>query len=223
MLQHGSYTLLIDSCYDREQFPTIEEAIEWTWASTTEECEAVKFVLRKFFVLEDGVYIQKRIQEEINEYKGKAKINKRIAIEREANRKGNNTNREENNTNRERPDNEPPPNHKPITINHKPILKACVELISTTPAVVELPLNKKGEYHPVTQIDIDELSALYPAVDVLQQLRSMIGWLNACPEKRKTKSGVKRFINSWLSKEQNKGGIRFAPDQQQEKQRKVLN
>ena len=27
MLQHGSYTLLIDACYDREQFPTLEEAI----------------------------------------------------------------------------------------------------------------------------------------------------------------------------------------------------
>jgi hypothetical protein len=56
MLQHGAYTLLIDACYDREVFPTLEEAIEWTWASTTEEIEAVTFVLRKFFVLENGIY-----------------------------------------------------------------------------------------------------------------------------------------------------------------------
>lgn len=68
MLQHGAYTLLIDSCYDREQFPTLEDAIEWTWASTTEEIEAVKFVLSKFFTLKDAVYVQKRIQEEIAEY-----------------------------------------------------------------------------------------------------------------------------------------------------------
>jgi uncharacterized protein YdaU (DUF1376 family) len=27
MLQHGAYTLLIDSCYDREKFPTLEQAI----------------------------------------------------------------------------------------------------------------------------------------------------------------------------------------------------
>lgn len=68
ILQHGVYNLLIDACYDREKFPTLEEAIDWTWAGTTEEIEAVKFVLSKFFKLENGVYVQGRIQEEIAEY-----------------------------------------------------------------------------------------------------------------------------------------------------------
>jgi uncharacterized protein YdaU (DUF1376 family) len=113
MLQHGSYTLLIDACYDREQFPTKEEAIEWTWASTTAEIEAVEFVLRKFFTLEDGVYVQKRIQEEIAEYHLKADTNKRIANERETKRKEKRTNRT--------PDvNEPPPNQEPLTKNQEP-------------------------------------------------------------------------------------------------------
>ena len=120
MLQHGSYTLLIDACYDREQFPTLEEAIEWTWASTTEEIEAVTFVLRKFFTLENGIYIQKRIQEEINEYHGKAETNRRIAIERETKRKENITNRAKENTNRVPGVNEPSPNHKPLTNNQEP-------------------------------------------------------------------------------------------------------
>ena len=66
MLQHGAYTLLMDTCYDREQFPTLEQAIEWTWASTTEEIEAVKFVLRKFVTIESGVYVDERISVEIN-------------------------------------------------------------------------------------------------------------------------------------------------------------
>lgn len=114
MLQHGSYTLLIDACYDREQFPTLEDAIEWTWASSQQEIEAVEFVLRKFFVLENGVYIQKRIQEELAAYAGKAKTNKRIAEERE-------TKRKEEITNRAPVVNEPPPNHKPLTNNHKPL------------------------------------------------------------------------------------------------------
>lgn len=70
ILQHGVYNLLIDACYDRERFPTLEEAIDWTWAGTTEEVEAVKFVLSKFFTLENGVYVQGRIQEEIQEYRG---------------------------------------------------------------------------------------------------------------------------------------------------------
>ena len=43
ILQHGVYNLLIDACYDRETFPTLEEAIDWVWAASPEEIEAVKF------------------------------------------------------------------------------------------------------------------------------------------------------------------------------------
>lgn len=56
MLQHGAYTLLMDACYDRERFPTLEDAIDWCWASSDEEIAAVKFVLGKFFVLENVRY-----------------------------------------------------------------------------------------------------------------------------------------------------------------------
>lgn len=113
MLQHGAYTLLIDACYDREQFPTLEEAIEWTWASTTEEVEAVSFVLRKFFTLDGDWYVQSRIAEEISAYHEKAETNKRIANEREAKRKGNSTKREQS-------VNEAPPNQEPRTTNQEP-------------------------------------------------------------------------------------------------------
>lgn len=112
MLQHGAYTLLIDSCYDRETFPAIEQAIEWAWASTEAEIEAVKFVLSRFFVLgEDGRYVQDRIQEELDQFHKNSETNKRIAIERETKRKTDSTNRVQ-------VVNEPPPNHKPITKNH---------------------------------------------------------------------------------------------------------
>jgi uncharacterized protein YdaU (DUF1376 family) len=112
MLQHGAYTLLIDSCYDREVFPTLEQAIDWTWASTEQEIEAVKFVLSRFFKLgEDGQYVQDRILAELLEYHQKADTNKRIAVERE-------TKRKQISTNREQVVNEAPPNHKPLTINH---------------------------------------------------------------------------------------------------------
>jgi uncharacterized protein YdaU (DUF1376 family) len=114
MLQHGSYTLLIDSCYDRERFPTFDEAIEWTWASTNEEIEAVTFILRKFFTLENGLYIQNHIKEDLDDFHAKAATNQRIALDREAKRK-------KNNTNRVPVVNEPPPNHKPRTINQEPL------------------------------------------------------------------------------------------------------
>ena len=118
MLQHGSYTLLIDACYDREHFPTRDEAIDWTWASSTAEIEAVDFVLSKFFTLEDGRYVQKRIQEEIAAYHATSETNKRIAIEREAKRN-------DPSTKRARVVNEATPNHKPLTINQEPLVKAA--------------------------------------------------------------------------------------------------
>jgi uncharacterized protein YdaU (DUF1376 family) len=115
MLQHGAYTLLIDSCYDRETFPTLEQAIEWTWASSEAEIDAVKFVLSRFFALDkDGCYVQDRILQELLQYHANADINKRIAIEREAKRKNKSTNREQG-------VDEPTPNHKPLTINQEPI------------------------------------------------------------------------------------------------------
>ena len=35
----------------------------------------------------------------------------------------------------------------------------------------------------------------------------MRGWLMANPDRRKTKRGISRFINNWLSREQDKGRI----------------
>ena len=73
------------------------------------------------------------------------------------------------------------------------------------PPVITLQLNT-GEEWPILKRDIEEWSALYPAIDVMQCLRNMRGWLSANPEKRKTQRGIKRFITNWLQKEQDKGG-----------------
>ncbi|WP_219908966.1 YdaU family protein [Nitrosomonas ureae] len=117
MLEHGAYTLLIHSCYDRERFPTLEEALEWCWVRTPEEEAAVKFVLSKFFDLVDGVYYQNRIQEEISKYHENASTNKRIATEREEKRRNRTRTVHEPCSSV----NEPPPNQEPRTINQEPL------------------------------------------------------------------------------------------------------
>lgn len=94
MLQHGAYTMLMDACYDRETFPTIEQAIDWCWASTNEEIDAVKFVLSKFFTDHDGTFKQAHITETLDKYHTNAAINKAIALEREAKRRTKSTKRE---------------------------------------------------------------------------------------------------------------------------------
>lgn len=87
MLEHGAYTLLMDTCYDRERFPTRDEAIDWCWARSAEEIAAVEFVLNRFFVLVDGRYTQERIAEEIESFYQKSEKNKQIALDREARRR----------------------------------------------------------------------------------------------------------------------------------------
>lgn len=73
------------------------------------------------------------------------------------------------------------------------------------PPVITLLLNT-GQEFGITSTDIISWEALYPAVDVLQELRAMKGWCEANPKKRKTASGIKRFVNGWLAKVQNQGG-----------------
>ena len=60
--------------------------------------------------------------------------------------------------------------------------------------------------HSIYEAEIQEWSNLYPSVNIGQELNNMRGWLNANPTKKKTKTGINKFINSWLSRQQNKGG-----------------
>lgn len=72
-----------------------------------------------------------------------------------------------------------------------------------SPQVVSLTLNDGSDYG-ITQDQIDKWVPLYPAVDVIQELRAMKGWLDSNPKKRKTKTGILRFVNGWLSRAQDK-------------------
>ena len=82
----------------------------------------------------------------------------------------------------------------------------CSELLTEASElpVETIPLNDGTDY-PVYRREADEYARLYPAVDVVQELRKMRGWCMAHPARRKTRRGVKGFINTWLSREQDKG------------------
>ena len=77
---------------------------------------------------------------------------------------------------------------------------------------IRLELNDNSLFH-IFDDDLVKWRDLYPAVNVEQELRNMVGWIDGNPTKRKTKSGIKKFINSWLSKEQDQGGRRQMPGQ----------
>jgi hypothetical protein len=63
----------------------------------------------------------------------------------------------------------------------------------------------------ITVEQAQEWAKDFPAVDVLQALRSMRAWLMANPTKRKTARGIPAFVVRWLAKEQNNPKSRAAP------------
>lgn len=71
---------------------------------------------------------------------------------------------------------------------------------------VEIPTNKSDEMFPVYYSYVSKMQALYPAVDVESEIRRATAWCISNPKNRKTKSGINRFLNSWLSRAQNNAG-----------------
>lgn len=70
---------------------------------------------------------------------------------------------------------------------------------------ISLPLNDHSFYI----VPVEKIAAwrkIYPAVDVEQELRRMLAWLDANPDKGRDRNSIMSFINRWLAKEQDKGG-----------------
>lgn len=83
---------------------------------------------------------------------------------------------------------------------------------SPDPSGVELPLVDKT-FYSVPKTKVAKWSEAYPAVDVMSELKKMASWLDANPTRRKTRRGIDRFINAWLSREQDRG-YKGTPGQQ---------
>ncbi len=78
---------------------------------------------------------------------------------------------------------------------------------SESPVMV-FPTNKKTEPYYFYQRDIDEFKDIYPAVDVMYQLKRMRAWLTDHPKNRKTAKGVMKFVHGWLAREQDKNSFK---------------
>lgn len=81
-----------------------------------------------------------------------------------------------------------------------------------SPVAVSFLLND-GKDFEITEAQVREFAELYPAIDVLQQLRAIKAWTISNPKNRKTRSGAMRFVNSWLSRAQNQAPTKPAATQ----------
>ena len=69
-------------------------------------------------------------------------------------------------------------------------------------AAAALPLSEGGDY-VASPGQVREWAALYPQLDVPQQLRSMRAWLLAHPDKRRGRGAMAGFVAAWLKRELN--------------------
>jgi hypothetical protein len=69
--------------------------------------------------------------------------------------------------------------------------------------VEAVPLNDGTDWLP-TLTEYEEYKRLYASVNVANEFKKIRAWCLSNPAKRKTKNGVKRFVNAWLAREQDK-------------------
>lgn len=82
--EHGAYRLLIDEAYSSENGVAADEVYAISCAHSAAERKNTDRVLAKFFTIRDGRYYQKRIDEEVETYRGKsakAKVAAQLSVE----------------------------------------------------------------------------------------------------------------------------------------------
>lgn len=68
---------------------------------------------------------------------------------------------------------------------------------------------KTGENWEPEEADVLSWQQAYKGIDIFSELDAMACWCEANPSKRKTKKGIKRFVNAWLQRANQKGGSPF--------------
>lgn len=86
---------------------------------------------------------------------------------------------------------------------------------------IDMPLNT-GKAYWITHADIEVLQDLYQAIDVKQELKSIKAWLLANPKRRKTNTGINRFINAWLKRAHDKAIPGYLAKEQSEPERRRM-
>ena len=230
-VERSVYRDSIELYYDTEQ-PLPGD--DFCWLSrkllcrTDEEKEALKVILGEFYSLEDGVYRHERCDIEIEKYRAnnsaKARAGKASAEARRKKKEAKTKPKAEQDLtgvehalNVSATNEQLNKNQEPITNNqnNKTLAQSPPSEPLTQPAAVDdkttittLPTNQfstKGETFRVTDDMLPDWEAAYPAVDVLQELNKIKAWLQDNPTKRKTVRGMRKFIGSWLSRQQDRG------------------
>ena len=105
----------------------------------------------------------------------------------------------------------PNPDPNPIPKKSSSELLQASEPVDST-LVFELVGKDSGPWSPTLSL-IDQFEKWYPSMDVDSELRKAAAWHATNPTKRKTKSGITKFLNAWLTKANDRGGINATNNQ----------
>lgn len=80
---------------------------------------------------------------------------------------------------------------------------------TTDSALLSFPVVGRGaSFWLLTQAQLDEWATLFPGLDVLAECRHALAWVTANEGRRKTASGMRRFLVGWFTRSVNRGGAR---------------
>lgn len=218
LLEHGVFITLLRWYYTNRRGIPDADRYRFSQARSDVEREAVDAVLREFFELVEGAWVNKTCEEVI------AAAAARISAARENGKKGGRpkgkpagepagkpkkTQRVSTGLDLGTPDQTQvkAPQTPPVTKEQDTSLRSVSPPSdhdrSPSESVIGIPLNDGSEF-AVTAAHVAEFRRCYPAVDVDQTLRNIRGWSVGNPKNRKTRSGALKFITGWLAREQNK-------------------
>ena len=82
------------------------------------------------------------------------------------------------------------------------------------PAILIFPICGNGSRHwGLTESKIKPLKEAFPAVDVVSESKKALAWVIANPDKKKTCSGMPKFLYNWIARVQNSQGGWNGPNQ----------
>ncbi len=209
--EHGAYLLLMFNYWQTGR-PLPKTRLAGIAKLSNERWTDVERTLNEFFLDTGSEWVHERIERDLEVVRGAQ--NQRVAAGKasaakkaaEKNLKNQSTSSDRSTTvqrnSNDRSTNKDKDIDKDKELKDKPTLSVAEK--NQPPAgdeFIRLPLNDGSEFI-VTEPMITEWEALYPAVDIRQELRNQRGWLLAEPRRRKTRRGVNKFINTWLQKRQ---------------------
>lgn len=92
------------------------------------------------------------------------------------------------------------------SVVRRPLAPSLTSLDAAAPPIGTLPCVGEKKSWPLYQAKVTEWQETYPGVNVVDSLRRARQWLIDNPDNRKTFKGMPRFLNRWLSKEQDERG-----------------